>query len=421
VLPANVEKLTFIGTGGTGGGTVSGNAGDNIVGGGPGADQFDLSQGGADTVSSGDGDDGIFFGAAFGAGDVVDGGAGGNDQLGLQGNYAGGITLSNTNLQNVELVGLLAGAGNSYAITTDDTLLAGGATLTIYASTLGAGQNLTFNGAAETSGGFRIYAGGGTDLVTTGAGDDGIFFGPGTFDPLVDRADGGTGTGDQLALDGSYTVTLDGTSIRNIETIVLLGGPSYDRNSFNVTLDTSLVGSGQTITINGAQTVLAMTVNGASVSGNLVLTGGAGGDTLSGGGGADVLVGGAGADTLAGGAGADIFRYTGASQSTSVGYDTILDFTYGTDTIDLPGTHDAFTRLTAGSLSTATFDADLQAAMTGQLAVGGAVVFTASGGTLTGATFVVVDANGVAGYQASDDYVIRVEGAVPTTIPDFIV
>ncbi len=422
VLPANVEKLTFIGTAGTGGGTVSGNSGDNSVGGGTGSDNLDLSQGGNDTVDAGAGDDGIFFGAAFAPGDVVDGGAGGNDQLGLQGNYAGGITLSNANLRNVEVVGLQAGAGNSYVIATDDNLLATGGVLTIYAATLTAGQDLTFNGGAETDGGFRVYAGGGTDTITAGGGNDGVYFGPGTFNPATDRIDGGAGTGDQLALDGSYTTTLDGTSLRNFETIVLLPGTPTDRNSFNLTLADSLVGATQTLTVNGGQTVLAMRVDGASESnGNLVLIGGAAGDTLIGGSGADVLFGGAGGDTLTGGAGADIFRYTAVAQSTSTTYDTITDFTYGTDTINLPGVHDSFTRLTTGTLNSANFDPELQAAMAGRLTIGGTVVFTADAGTLAGATFVVVDANGVDGYQAGSDYVFRIDAAPPAVIPDFIV
>jgi hypothetical protein len=44
-----------------------------------------------------------------------------------------------------------------------------------------------------------------------------------------------------------------------------------------------------------------------------------------------------------------------------------------------------------------------------------------TGGTLAGETLLVVDANGVAGYQAAADYVIDVTGIVGAlTVADFI-
>ena len=79
-------------------------------------------------------------------------------------------------------------------------------------------------------------------------------------------------------------------------------------------------------------------------------------------------------------------------------------------------------RLTTGALNAgASFDTDLSTTMTGQLGANGAVVFTADSGTLSGVTFVVVDGNGVAGYQAGLDYVIRVDGTPPPVLPGFII
>ena len=49
----------------------------------------------------------------------------------------------------------------------------------------------------------------------------------------------------------------------------------------------------------------------------------------------------------------------------------------------------------------------------GTLATHQAAVFTATGGDLAGLTFLVVDANGTAGYQASGDFLIAF--ASPTT------
>ena len=40
----------------------------------------------------GGGDDGFYFGGAYTRADTVDGGAGDLDQLGLQGDYSGGVT-----------------------------------------------------------------------------------------------------------------------------------------------------------------------------------------------------------------------------------------------------------------------------------------------------------------------------------------
>ena len=69
--------------------------------------------------------------------------------------------------------------------------------------------------------------------------------------------------------------------------------------------------------------------------GNLILFGGGGNDTLRSGDGADLLIGGAGADSLNGGAGADTFRYDSTSESSAGSADQLLDFTPGTDLIDL--------------------------------------------------------------------------------------
>jgi hypothetical protein len=45
------------------------------------------------------------------------------------------------------------------------------------------------------------------------------------------------------------------------------------------------------------------------------------------------------------------------------------------------------------------------------LHLGHAVLFTPDGGTLAGHTFLVVDVNGMAGYQAGEDYVFQLESA----------
>jgi serralysin len=70
-------------------------------------------------------------------------------------------------------------------------------------------------------------------------------------------------------------------------------------------------------------------------SGNDKLYGGEDNDTLYGGSGSDWLYGQAGKDTLYGGGGSDRFVFTSTSHSRGSSYDTIKDFTRGSDRIDL--------------------------------------------------------------------------------------
>ncbi|HTQ14972.1 MAG TPA: calcium-binding protein [Rhizomicrobium sp.] len=142
------------------------------------------------------------------------------------------------------------------------------------------------------------------------------------------------------------------------------------------------------------------------------LYGETGNDVLQGGAGSDVLVGGPGADKLSGGAGRDIFRYSSVSQSTGPTHDTITDFDASAtgDRFDLNVTVKGIApALASGTLRSGHFDTDLAAAVTpGKMGIGKAVLFTASAGNLSGHTFLIVDANGHAGYQAGADYVFDV-------------
>ena len=72
-------------------------------------------------------------------------------------------------------------------------------------------------------------------------------------------------------------------------------------------------------------------------SDGFTITGSAFADTITGSSGADTIVGGSGGDTLTGGAGADTFAYKAIADSVagSGNFDTIVDFTSGTDQLDL--------------------------------------------------------------------------------------
>lgn len=135
-------------------------------------------------------------------------------------------------------------------------------------------------------------------------------------------------------------------------------------------------------------------------------------NTLVGNKGADVLLGGLGADVVDGSRGADHFVYNAVAESTGAGFDSISGFDFdGSDLFDLSvavGGVDA--KVNSGTLSDASFDGDLAAAVgAGQLGSGHAVLFKASAGDHAGDTFLVIDANGAAGYQAGEDLVMLLD------------
>jgi hypothetical protein len=155
-----------------------------------------------------------------------------------------------------------------------------------------------------------------------------------------------------------------------------------------------------------------LTINGAALSASNVLTFSGAAETD----GHFIIIGGLGGDNLRGGALSDTFTYTSAAQSTSTHYDTITGFNFSSDIFDTPGAAGTITAIdtavTSGALSTASFDTNLTSAISSsRLGAHHAVLFTPNGGTLSGQTFLVVDLNGTAGYQAGADLVIRMNGA----------
>ncbi len=387
-----------------------GDAGVNVIFGLETDNLFHLQQGGNDEVFGGGGDDAFYFGAAFTAADTVDGGAGTNDQIGLEGDYTGAnaLVLGAGTITGVEVIAMLPGYG--YDLTTVDANVASGGVLKVFAGNLGAGDSFTFDGSAETDGAFLVFGGKGTDVITTGAGDDGIYFGPGKFDPTVDRVDGGTGANDQLALDGHYALTLDGTAIQNIDVIALLKGIPSDLGTYDLTFDDTLVGAGETLTVWGSKVETALALDGSGeTDGSFKMFGGTQADTLAGGAGDDWFWGGLGGDEITGGAGADTFFYDAVAQSKAFGYDTLVGFDDAVDKIQLDGLSvTSFAGAVSGTLDAVTMDSMLEIQF-GGLAANQAAVFTATGGDLAGTTFLMIDANGTTGYQASGDFLIAIQ------------
>ncbi|HEX8127450.1 MAG TPA: M10 family metallopeptidase C-terminal domain-containing protein [Allosphingosinicella sp.] len=356
-LAANVEKLTYTGTGNT---VLHGNPGDNVFVGGSGNDFIYLNQGGNDQAAGGAGNDVFLFSAAMTSADKVDGGDG-IDQIALQGDYSGGLTFG-SDVVSIENLAILPGndtrfgdsAGNfyDYKLTLLDVNVAAGVQMIIDANRLRLGEDFTFNGSAEIDGSFFIYGGGGTDDLTGGARNDVFLFGAqgqwGSSDVLA----GGGGI-DQLALRGDYTITFGANQLTSIEQIALVSafdtrfgnlGDSYDyiltMNDGNVvgiqmTIDAALLRSNEHLTfIGNAESDGSFRVFGGA--GDDEIIGGAGADIIKGGGGGDRLFGNGGADTLTGGSGNDIFVYYSANYSSPASSDTITDFHTG-DKIDLSG------------------------------------------------------------------------------------
>ena len=330
------------------------------------------------SLTGGGNNDQFNMGADFKAADHVNGGSAGDDTLDLNGDYSGGLVFgaaTMVNIQNLQLSG-----GHSYDLTTNDATVASGATLTVDATALGAGDTLTFDGSAETNGFFAITGGAGNDTFVFGA----------NF-TASDTIDGGAGS-DTLRLNGDYSGgPFSLNNVTGVETVSLTAGNSYDltysNSAHTVTIDASALGAGDSLTFDGSS-----------------------------GSGAFLFKSGDGADDLTGNPGfGNTFSYLGIALSGDT-RDTIQQFEFGTssdhDTIQFRAVSAIDGGVISGTLDDASFDTDLAAAIgAGQLGANHAVLFTPGSGDETGQLFLIVDGNGVAGYQAGFDLVIELSGA----------
>jgi hypothetical protein len=133
---------------------------------------------------------------------------------------------------------------------------------------------------------------------------------------------------------------------------------------------------------------------------------------------------GPGQDTITGNGGGDTFIYKFATESTGKAYDIIAGFHFATDTFALPEAVTAIDpTVTTGVLDSADFNPELSAAIGKvQLRPHQAVLFTPDSGDLAGHTFLVVDANGRAGYQGKEDFVFGLQDSVGShlALHDFV-
>ncbi|HTQ13613.1 MAG TPA: calcium-binding protein [Rhizomicrobium sp.] len=350
---------------------------------------------------------------------------------------AGTPTLTLTQSQATADASLLARITNAYDLTVTGVT---GQPYTSYTNFYAAGDVLNYSTQFNTDGSItdHVFASG---LSLTGtANNDAFFFTSGTNEHVVggagndsfhflgnfaanDQINGGAGT-DSLALNGDYTggnaLVMNASTMTNVERLSFIAGHSYDvtENDGNLAAGRTLIvnggtlGAGDSLVFDGsAETDGKFKISGGA--GNDVLTGGAGKDNINAGNGTNTIQGGLGADSLTGGNGADTFVYGSAAESTGVNRDTIHGFDAATDFLGLPSAVTGIDATVAsGTLSGGHFDANLAAAVgAGQLAANHAVLFTPTAGNLAGHTFLIVDLNGVAGYQSGGDLVVDVTGA----------
>ncbi len=392
----NTVTVTMNVTGVDGAGDeLHGDAGANTITDLTGINQFRVQQGGNDSVIGQGGDDFIYFGGAFTSGDSVNGGIG-TDRVLLQGNYSGGVTLGATSAVDVEIFELLAGNNTTYgdpgtnfydySLTFPDAALAAGQTMSIVASSLRVGEDLTLNGSAQTDSAFIIISGSGNDVIAGGALSDSIQGGAGNdsltggggidqlfgqdgddtlnADSLDTTIDGGTGSSDRVVFAASGTTAATWVGIEALE---LQGGANLTLTgtqfTANLPINAAILGTG-TITVNIGvvdQTLFATSMPTAGTV-HFVINGSAGtdvvkaahttntinggdgldqlrggnlADTINGGNDRDKIIGWGGADLLTGGSGNDVFRYLAATDSgIGANADIITDFTIGSDDFD---------------------------------------------------------------------------------------
>ena len=303
----------------------------------------------------------------------------------------------------------------TYNVTTAAGAIGASATLDLTPMTDVMGTAAADNLAGKTTAD-QYHGGAGNDTIAGGAGDD-IVFGDAGNDSVSgqagnDRFIATIGDGSDTYIGGADTDTYDLSRTSAAATVDLATGRSSSTQTGTDTLSTieNVVGSSgnDAITGNTGSNLL----DGGF--GNDTVTGGAGNDTLLGGSGDDKLTGGAGADVMAGGSGADTFIFTAVNDSgvTALTRDTIMDFTVGTDRIDLSPI-DANSAVAGNQAFT--FLATAGAAFTGTR---GQLTFTYVdvAGTDNDATIIQGDING----DKLADFQIQLHGLVQLTQADFI-
>jgi Ca2+-binding RTX toxin-like protein len=344
---------------------------------------FSVFQGGNDTIRGKGGDDTAEFGFTFDENDRFDGG-GGIDHLWLHRANRFPLVLTSNLVSDVEEFTFQDDSFVGYSVVFHDSVVAAGvrAEITLFNNISGA-----FDGHREKDGSFLIVASDTGDVTLIGGdGDDTFFYdneGQGYFDGragsnMADHSISGTGVTIDLAIETPQTVS-----------------PGITNTYLNI----------QNLQGSQANDVLF----GTHAANQLFGAGGA--DEMHGGRGDDLLSGSSAADNLFGGKGSDVFRYGLASGSSGAAHDTIGDFKGGVDSFLVTAAVTGVDPSVKGaSVSSGSFDADLAAAVAGNMGASHAIIVRPDAGEYAGTKLLVVDINGSAAYEAGADLVIDVSG-----------
>ena len=312
VLADNVENLTLTGSGAIDG---TGNSLNNIL----------IGNTGANILNGVDGNDTLFGDLGN---DTLDGGLGADSFDGGAGNDIYIVD----NLNDFIIEGLNAGT-DLVKSSVSWVLVDNVENLTLTGSGAIDGTGNSLNNILMGNTGANILRGKeGNDSIFGDLGNDTLFGGVGD-----DTLDGGLGADSFDGVAGNDIYIVD-----NLNDSILEGldaGTDLVKSSVSWVLvdnveNLTLTGSGAIDGTGNSLNNILMGNTGANIlrgkEGNDSIFGDLGNDTLFGGVGDDLLTGGIGQDVLTGEAGRDNFDLTG---SRTGGYDTIVDFTLGDDTI----------------------------------------------------------------------------------------
>ncbi len=279
--------------------TLTGDASDNVI----------TDGGGADTIDADGGDDTVVLSVDAVTDTQLFGGAG-TDTLDLS-NATSDIDVD---LSQQGFAGVVLGIGGK------DGGLGNGAGKAIqgFENVIGSAFVDTITGDANAN------------VITDGAGSDTVDTGPGGPDTLILVADGvaenglqgGASLQDLLDLSASTSNDIYDFSLASLTSADLEGGPS---GGVVISFENVIFGSGDDQFVGGA------------IATNNTVEGRDGADTLDGGGGDDILKPGsdvASSDTLTGGAGADTFSFETNTDSLAAAADVIMDFTAVDDSLE---------------------------------------------------------------------------------------
>lgn len=295
-LGADTDTDAINGTGNASGNTITGNAGTNKL----------FGMGGVDTLVGGAGTD------------TLDGGTGADSMTG--GNDSDTYVVDNTSDTITE----------TQANVTDQVNASADYTLATNVENLTLTNTLAIDGTGNASA--NVLTGNGAINVLTGL--DG-----------ADTLDGKAGADTLIGGNGNDTYTVDNASDSVDETTGVSTGSGGDNEAATASIDATkdTVNASVSFAISD-EFIENLTLKGSgaiNATGNSsanILTGNSGNNVLDGAEGNDQLFGGLGKDTMTGGDGADVFLYGLVTESGSINFDVITDFSQGgADKIDVSG------------------------------------------------------------------------------------